>query len=165
MYSDGEVLRVNGWMFNPHREFTSVEAVVNGKLVATQTLQTRRDVARALPWIPHAAQSGFRIGLTQVRSGDRLGFLGDKAVVARLQQPHQASPLSYPWTLSARFGSADSREDRALGGIAPDGYYRGTFQTGAYSLGEWSRYFEIVEFVEGSLAHQDLVVMRRPREN
>jgi len=325
-------------MINPRRQFTSVDAVLNGELVATQAPQTRDDVATALPWIPHAGESGFRITLSNVRSGDRLEILGRRGqrVIARLESalrvdldsaaptppaelirrvagqvdPHffkadglkgftdfvdalrrhrpvtsirrmldwgcgcgrlsvhflldgaipeffgcdidtEATvwcqenlcagrfqsidpypPTPYPdhffdlvigysvfthlrreaqdlWlremrrviapgglflaSIHGRFaayfarppgdsriqrlqhrirglaflasGFSDSREDRALDGIAPDGYYRGTFQTRAYTLREWSRYFEILELVEGGLAYQDLVVMRRPEDN
>ena len=338
MYSDGEFLRVSGWMLNPRRQFTSIDAVLNGELVATQAPLTRDDVARALPWIPHAAQSGFRIELPQVRSGDRLEVLGRRGrrVVARLKSPlrldldravptppaellrrvagapapdnfkadgfkhfndfvdalrrHRAvtsirrmldwgcgcgrlsvyflldgtvpeffgcdidpeavawcrenlrggtfqpinpyPPTPYPdhffdlvigcsvfthlrretqnvWLSEMRrviapgglllasvhgrlaayctlppgsglmqrlrhrirgpevlaSGFSDSLEGDHLDGIAPDGYYRGTFQTRAYTLREWSRYFEILEFVEGCLAYQDLVVMRRREDS
>jgi SAM-dependent methyltransferase len=51
--------------------------------------------------------------------------------------------------------------DHALDGIAPQGYYRGAFQTREYTLREWSNYFEILELVEGGMTYQDLVVMRR----
>lgn len=337
MYADGDVLRVKGWMLNPHRQFTSVDAVLNGELVATQPPQTRDDVAKALPWIPHAAQSGFRVALAHVRSGDRLEMLGRRGqrVVARLKSavrvdldavptppvelirrvagpagpaffkadglkcfsdfvdavrrhrpvtsirrmldwgcgcgrlsvhflhdgtvpeffgcdidpdatawcqehlrggtfqridPYPPTPyadrffdlvIGYSvfthlrretqnvWLREMRrvlapgglflasvhgrfaadfafppgksflqrlrhrirgpavFGSgfSDSLEDHALDGIAPDGYYRGTFQTRAYTLREWSRYFEILEVVEGCPAYQDLVVMRRFADN
>lgn len=335
MYSDGQVLHVSGWMINPRRQFISVDAVLNGELVATEAPQTRVDVAGAFPWIPHAAQSGFRIALTHARSGDRLEILGRRGrrVVARLKSVlrvdlYSAVPTppaelirrvagsdGHPWNFKAdglkcftdfmdalrrhhaatsirrmldwgcgcgrlsvhflldgtvpeffgcdidaeaiawcqenlpagRFqaidpypptpypdhffdvvigysvfthlrretqnlwlaemrrliapgglflasihgrlagyfasppgslirqlrhgirglasllsGFSDSHEDHALDGIAPDGYYRGSFQTRAYTLREWSRYFEILEFSEGGLGYHDLVVMRRP---
>lgn len=39
----------------------------------------------------------------------------------------------------------------------------GVFQTRAYTLREWSKYFEVLEYIEAGLnAHHDLVVMRRP---
>ena len=53
-------------------------------------------------------------------------------------------------------------EDGTLDGIAPEGYYRGVFQKKEYTLREWSRYFEILEYKErGANNFQDLVVMRR----
>jgi SAM-dependent methyltransferase len=333
--ADGEVLRVSGWLFNPHCRVTAVEAILNGELVATQAPQTRDGVARAFPWIPHAAQSAFRFALTHVRSGDRLEILGRRGrrVVARLtsglrvdldsaaptppaelmrrvagsasagsfkanglkcftdlvdalrrhppvtpirrmldwgcgcgrlsvhflldgttpevfgcdidteaiawcqenlrggtfQSIGPYPPTPYPdhffdlvigcsvlthlqretqnlWLremrrviapgglflasihgrLAAYFafppgnsliqrlrhriggpaalasGFSDSVEGCVLNGIAPDGYYREAFQTRAYTLREWSRYFEVLDFAEGGLAYQDLVVMRRP---
>jgi SAM-dependent methyltransferase len=337
VYSDGEVLRVSGWLLNPRRDFTSVDAVLNGELAATQAPETRDDVATAFPWIPHAAQSGFQFALTHVLSGDHLEVLGRRGrrVIARLKSALRVDldnaiptppaelmrrvvgsaanprnfkadglkhftdfvdvlrrhrPLTsmrrmldwgcgcgrlsvhfllhgtgpeffgcdidteaiawcqanlrggkfrsidpYPPTpyldhffdlvigdsvfthlrreaqnlwlremrrviapgglflasIHGRFaayfvyppdamtealdeavargrasflaaGFSDSLEDHALEGIAPDGYYRGTFQTRSYTLREWSRYFEILELVEGCLGFQDLVVMRRP---
>jgi len=55
-----------------------------------------------------------------------------------------------------------STEDGKLDGIAPEGYYRGTFQTKEYTLKEWSRYFQILEYEErGGGNYQDLIVMRK----
>ena len=52
--------------------------------------------------------------------------------------------------------------DNRLDGIAPEGYYKGTFQTKEYTLKEWSPYFEIVEYGEGkALYFHDLVVMKK----
>jgi SAM-dependent methyltransferase len=52
--------------------------------------------------------------------------------------------------------------DEHLGSIAPKGYYRGVFQSKEYTIKEWSRYFEILEYKErGGANYQDLIVMRR----
>ncbi len=52
--------------------------------------------------------------------------------------------------------------DHRLDGIAPDGYYRGTYQSKDYTLREWSRYFEILEYREAAAGNfQDLVVMKK----
>jgi ubiquinone/menaquinone biosynthesis C-methylase UbiE len=62
-----------------------------------------------------------------------------------------------------RSGFSDKAPDTALDGITPENYYRSTYQTKEYTLEEWSKYFEILEYIEkGLLDHQDLVVMRRP---
>ncbi len=59
-------------------------------------------------------------------------------------------------------GIYDVLEDGSLEGIAPGGYYRAVFQTNEYTLKEWSRYFEILEYKEGGVGHnQDVVVMMR----
>ncbi len=61
-----------------------------------------------------------------------------------------------------RDGIFDGMSDPALKGIAPEGYYRGVFQTREYTIREWSKYFEILEYIErGTGNFQDLVVMRR----
>ena len=53
-------------------------------------------------------------------------------------------------------------EDKRLDDIAPKDYYRGTFQSREYTLKEWSRYFEILEYKErGASNFQDMVVMKR----
>jgi SAM-dependent methyltransferase len=65
-----------------------------------------------------------------------------------------------------RDGIIDNITDDSLDGIAPQGYYRGVFQTREYTVREWSRYFEIVEYIERGVNFQDLVVMRRrPRSS
>ena len=61
-----------------------------------------------------------------------------------------------------RNGISDDMPDSRLDGIAPDGYYRAVFQTRAYTEREWSKHFEILEYIERGMGHfQDLVVMRR----
>ena len=60
-------------------------------------------------------------------------------------------------------GISDETVDHILDGIAPEGYYRGTVQSRKYTMGQWSRYFEILDFVENGMeGTQDLVVMRKP---
>jgi SAM-dependent methyltransferase len=60
-------------------------------------------------------------------------------------------------------GICDGMSDPALKGIAPEGYYQSVFQTRAYTIREWSKYFEILEYIERGMGNfQDLVVMRRP---
>jgi SAM-dependent methyltransferase len=62
-----------------------------------------------------------------------------------------------------RDGINDESNDSTLTGIAPAGYYRGTYQSKDYTIHEWSRYFEILEYVERGTANiQDLILMRRP---
>jgi SAM-dependent methyltransferase len=60
-------------------------------------------------------------------------------------------------------GIRDEMTDATLTGVAPEGYYRSVFQTPEYTLQEWSKYFEIVEYVERGMGNfQDFVVMKRP---
>jgi SAM-dependent methyltransferase len=62
-------------------------------------------------------------------------------------------------------GISDRTLDDILKGIAPDGYYRGTFQSKEYVCREFARYFEVLEYVELGMGNlQDLVVMRKPLE-
>jgi SAM-dependent methyltransferase len=57
---------------------------------------------------------------------------------------------------------SDSVHDPVLDGIAPDGYYRFTVQSRAQVTAEWSRWFDLAEFVPYGLeSAQHLVVMRR----
>lgn len=59
-------------------------------------------------------------------------------------------------------GIYDQSLDPRLDGVAPEGYYRGTYQTREYTIREWSKYFEILEYIERGIGnHQDLVVMRK----
>lgn len=60
---------------------------------------------------------------------------------------------------------ADSVVDGALDGIAPAGYYRGVLQTKKYTMREWSKTLDILEYREAGVGnYQDLVVLRRPGE-
>lgn len=59
-------------------------------------------------------------------------------------------------------GIYDDRKDEALDGVAPDGYYRSVYQSRNYTIKEYSRYFEVLEYIErGSINYQDLIVMRK----
>ncbi len=61
-----------------------------------------------------------------------------------------------------RKGISDTIVDHTLDGIAPEGYYRGVFQTRKYTVREWSKFFEILEYIEGGAGNfQDLIVMKR----
>jgi SAM-dependent methyltransferase len=60
-----------------------------------------------------------------------------------------------------RKGILDDAQDATLNGIAPDGYYRGVYQTHEYTLREYSRYFEVLDYIKRGVGNrQDLVVMR-----
>lgn len=49
-----------------------------------------------------------------------------------------------------------------LAGVAPDGYYRSTYQTRDYTEEVWSKELEILEYVEaGNLNRQDVFLLRR----
>lgn len=62
-----------------------------------------------------------------------------------------------------RNGIVDLDDDPMLGGVAPSGYYRLTYQTRDYTIREFGKHFEILSYLErGLCGHQDLVVMRRP---
>jgi len=62
----------------------------------------------------------------------------------------------------ARHGLFDEWKDASLKGVAPEGYYRDTLQTQAYTRNVYRQYFEILDYVEGGwLKFQDLVVMRK----
>ena len=61
-----------------------------------------------------------------------------------------------------RNGLFDEWKDASLKGVAPEGYYRDTLQTQAYTRKAYEKYFEILDYVEGGwLKFQDLVVMRK----
>ena len=61
-----------------------------------------------------------------------------------------------------RSGIEDSVDDHALDGIAPAGYYRGTFQAKEYTIREFGRYFQVLEYIErGAMNFQDLIVLRK----
>lgn len=60
-------------------------------------------------------------------------------------------------------GFSDEILDPTMDGIFPAGYYRGTSQTREYTVKNWSKHLDILDFIENGLESvQDLVVMRRP---
>lgn len=62
-----------------------------------------------------------------------------------------------------RRGFLDAGEDRALEGIAPDGYYRGVFQTPEWTRRHWSEVLRVLEISEAGMQnYQDLVILERP---
>jgi SAM-dependent methyltransferase len=59
-------------------------------------------------------------------------------------------------------GIHDQNPDASLSGVVEEGYYQNTFQTRDYTLQEWSRFLEIVEYVEAGMnSYQDMVILRR----
>jgi SAM-dependent methyltransferase len=59
-------------------------------------------------------------------------------------------------------GISDRMPDHILDGIAPDSYYRGTFQSKAYTCREFARYFKVLDYIELGMGNlQDLVVMKK----
>jgi SAM-dependent methyltransferase len=56
----------------------------------------------------------------------------------------------------------DDIHDPVLDGVAPEGYYRFTVQSREQAVSEWSRWFDVAEFVEHGLEGvQHLIVLRR----
>ena len=61
-----------------------------------------------------------------------------------------------------RDGVHDATRDTVLEGVAPDDYYRASFQTEQYIQQHWSPIFEIADIVEqGASNYHDIVVMRK----
>ena len=86
-------------------------------------------------------------------------------VLASFHGTHAAS-VSFPPRKVARLrlaGIIDDTPDSALGNVIEEGYYMSTFQTRAYTLREWSKHLEILEYIEAGMHnYQDLAVMRKP---
>ena len=75
-----------------------------------------------------------------------------------------SAALAVPGATKAilRHGIFDRIHDAAVNGIVVKGYYRVTFQAREYTFREWSKYFEILEYIErGASNHEDLIVMRQ----
>lgn len=61
-----------------------------------------------------------------------------------------------------RSGFWDSPLDD-LKGVAPDGYYRSTYQTREYTHRTWSKVLPIIDYIEaGNLNRQDLYLLQKP---
>ena len=58
-------------------------------------------------------------------------------------------------------GFYDDLPDNALAGIAPEGYYRNTYQNEAYTRKSFGKVFDVLEFIEAGVGIQDLVVARK----
>jgi SAM-dependent methyltransferase len=59
-------------------------------------------------------------------------------------------------------GISDHNPDHTLHGVAPDSYYRGTFQSKAYTCREFARYFKVLDYIELGMDNlQDLVVLKK----
>ena len=55
----------------------------------------------------------------------------------------------------------DDLHDPALDGIAPAGYYRATYQRESYTRATFGRFFDVMEYIEGGVGIQDLVVGKK----
>ncbi len=86
---------------------------------------------------------------------------GGRARLRRMRRAMSLRRMRRAMSLK-RNGIVDADNDPMLGGVAPSGYYRLTYQTRDYTIREWGKFFEIVDYLErGLCGHQDLVVMRR----
>ena len=56
----------------------------------------------------------------------------------------------------------DGTLDHALDGVAPSDYYRGVYQTKKYTVREWSKFLDVIEYSEAGVGnYQDLVVLKK----
>ena len=63
-------------------------------------------------------------------------------------------------------GIFDHIRDNHLEGVAPKDYYRAVFHSREYVMNTWTRFFEIVDYIEhGASNYHDIVVMKRRRGN
>jgi SAM-dependent methyltransferase len=116
------------------------------------------DVIVGLSVFTHLTRKAQRAWLSEMRRLIRPGGLFLASVhgeaVTGDQMPERVAEL-------LRKGILDDTRDATLEGVAPKGYYRGVFQTREYTYREWSRYFEVLEYVVRGVGNrQDLVVMR-----
>jgi SAM-dependent methyltransferase len=97
--------------------------------------------------------------LTEIRRTLRPGGVFVTSVHGRLA----ATPLPADQrAVLAERGVLDETLDARLDGIAPAGYYRGTYQTEQHTRRHWQCGFRIRAWREGGLANwQDLVVLQR----
>jgi hypothetical protein len=58
-------------------------------------------------------------------------------------------------------GIDDRTLDPALDSIAPAGYYRAAYQSGDYTLREYSKFLEVLEHLDRGMFFRDLIVLRR----
>jgi SAM-dependent methyltransferase len=59
-------------------------------------------------------------------------------------------------------GISDISTDSILDDIAPDGYYRGVYQTKAYTLKEWGKHLKVIDYIDRGMGNfQDLVIMQK----
>jgi len=61
-----------------------------------------------------------------------------------------------------KYGISDATLDTHLHRVAPEGYYRSTYQSRAYTESDYGKHFEIVQYLpRGVSGSHDLVVMRK----
>jgi SAM-dependent methyltransferase len=134
--------------------------------------------ATAIPLDPPTPYANGRFGavigysvLSHLDPAGQRAWLGE---LRRILAPGGLIAVSVHGRFAARFalpaalpdfdgsGFHDGGEDLALGAVAPRGYYRGVFQTPAWTRSAWADAFEVLEHREGGvLTYQDLVVARR----
>ena len=59
----------------------------------------------------------------------------------------------------------DDLPDAALDGIAPEGYYRATYQKESFTRPFFGKVFDVLEYIEGGVGIQDLVVVRKKEKS
>lgn len=120
--SEGNALRIEGWMLRVDRPFSDVELLLNGRAVARQAVRKLEDVAKAFPWIPHAAESGFLFILEAPSASGAVEVVGffNKRVAGRMRtlfssDPEALGPLPPPALMLRVAGSGNPDFFRADG--------------------------------------------------
>ncbi len=79
---EGDAIRVVGWMLRVAAPFEEIELWLNDRPAARQPVVNLDPIARAFPWIPHAAQSGFSfLHRPEARTGtlEAVGLINGRA--------------------------------------------------------------------------------------
>ncbi len=108
---------------------------------------------------------------THLKRDAQAAWLGElKRVLAPggliIASVHGAYAAAFEWPPDQaadllRDGIFDQNPDESLRDVVEPGYYQNTFQTREYTIQEWSKQLEIVEYIEAGMnSYQDMVIMR-----
>lgn len=162
----------------PDMELSGCDIDAQGVAWCASTLRGRFDTIGPLPPLPYADASfdavfGVSV-MTHLTAEVQAAWLVELHRVLRpggivavsVHGPFETDMMATPPPGLWDRGISDAIHDPRLDGIAPKGYYRGTYQTFDYTTQIWGQTFEFVDLLDGGLAClQDLVILRRPLED
>lgn len=113
------------------------------------------DVVLACSVMTHLSRRAQRVWLTEIARVLRCGGVFVATV-------HGRTAAAAALGITDLVGIRDHYLDNRIDGIAPPGYYRGTFQTQEYTRDAWSDHLSVVGYTEAGLEAHDVVTCRKP---
>jgi SAM-dependent methyltransferase len=127
----------------------------------TQLADASIDLVIGASVLTHLAEPAQFEWLSELKRITQPGALLFLSVAGAVQFAHQGYPAAFYQQIQVA-GFVDHTRDPALDGYIKDvEFYRSVWHSRPYIIQHWSRFFDVLAFIDGIAALQDFVVLRR----